>query len=446
MMSDEFLQCLYASILALTKQVTDCSGLLVALSGGGDSVALLHGLSKLSVSTILPIRAIHIDHQLQSQSKQWAEFCRYLCMSIQIPLVIEQTTIDLSSKQSIETAARHARYHLFSQQLKPGEALITAHHQEDQVETFLLQLFRGAGIDGLAGIPLLQSFSHGYLYRPILDVSQQMLHDYLQLSDLEWIEDPMNASLEPRRNFIRHQVLPLIGSRWQGINKTILRAIGHQQDAQSLLAEIANDDFKLIKTSQQNKICIQALLSLSIQRQKNVLRYWLKQLDIKMPNAIHLEELLVQINSDRMDNQLRVSWPGVVEFRRYRQYLFCCIDFKEYDLRDKVFTWSLDAELHLPHGVLSCHKLDGSKSKEILNKVDVKFRRGGETIYLDKRGTKSVKKLFQEKGIPPWERDVLPFIYIDDEVQAVGNYWQTARFRQYLCDHGLALKWNSNIN
>lgn len=388
----------------------------IAYSGGLDSHVLLHSLSDYPAN----LRAIHIHHGLNPKADEWAIHCSKVCAALNIPLLIEPIRIE-TPHQNVEALAREKRYAIFSNLLGEDEALLTGHHQDDQAETLLLQLFRGAGLKGLSAMPEKISFAKGDLIRPLLHFSQSELNQYAQTHQLQWIEDDSNHHLHFHRNFLRHQVLPLLQTRWPTLSKTLARSAYHLADAQTLLETFAEQDLKDTLNPDQT-LWIPKLLELPIPRQKNVLRYWLDQLGLSMPSYQKLLSIQNTVLNCKSDAMPLVTWEGV-EVRRYRNHLYASrpqqspIKTEEYewDIRQEI---KLDGEILAPKDLIA-HGIDLSGIKTLT----IRFRQGGERCRLKGHThSKSLKKLFQEWGIPPWRRASVPLIYQEEKLIAIWGY------------------------
>ncbi len=426
----------------LLKQYPTSACFWVAYSGGLDSQVLIHALSY-----ILPkkrLRALHVNHGWHVNSTKWAAICQQTCEKLGISCDI--ISIDARPKpgESPEAYARVARYTAMTQKIPFGDFLLTAHHRNDQAETLLLQLLRGSGLKGLASIPFCQEFSKVYLLRPLLDFTRTELYGYAQEHQLTWIEDDSNKDLRFNRNYIRHQVLPLIQERWPQADKTIARVAANLAEADSLLDEIAHQDWSLLKGSAPNILIISSLQKLSTKRRNNVLRYWLKQLGCSLPSQKQLQQIDMLLKS-RIDASPRVNC-GDIQLRRYRDYIYA-LNLVE---NDKIFeaeliSWKLGQTIVLP-------TLDQLTTKQVLGaglndslikerQVDVTFRQGGERFYASNRqGSHPLKKLFQEWGIPPWQRNKIPLIYYQKKLIAVAGYDIDPRFAAKKHELGLVIK------
>ncbi len=397
--------------------------LWVAYSGGCDSHALLHSLVALRSEIKPEIKAVHINHGLSPLASEWEEHCRLTCEQLAVPYVAFSVNARIKSK-SPEEAARHARYAEWKKMLSKNEVLLLAHHRDDQAETVLIQLLRGSGVKGLAAMPVKQNFSHGLLCRPMLGFLREEIVSYAVEHGLNWIDDPSNFDTDFDRNFLRHEVIPLLETRWSSLKKTLSRTATHQADADQLLTELAFQDWHHIH--ENNQIKISALLKLSVKRQRNVLRYWLADVcEVALPDTVHLQRIINEVLTAAEDASPEVIWRGG-EVRRYQGLLYTQKKLVEHENATELDWSDLESDLELKGLKLSAKLLIGvglrqSKLKNAV--ITLRFRQGGENCRPKGRGqTHQLKKLFQEWQVPPWLRASIPLIYVDGELaQVVGH-------------------------
>lgn len=399
--------------------LTASKKLLIAYSGGLDSHVVLHALATLPSSEGFQVRALYIDHGLQAIAKQWPQHCLAVCNALAINCDVIPLNLIIPEGESLEAVARKARYHAFAQQLQQDEVLITAHHQDDQAETVLIQLFRGAGVNGLAAMPSIKAFAKGVHVRPLLDQSRQALMQYAKHYALDYIDDPSNQEQCYDRNFLRHRIIPQLKNRWQSINEVLGRVTQHQAEAKHLLAEYLQQDMPLLKGRCHGTLSIQKLKQLSEARCKAVIRYFLAQKGFLAPSEKKLRHLLSDVLYAQPSATPCVQWQGV-EVRRYQDDLYAMTPLSQHNAHQIIY-WDITQPLCLPqlNKVLNSTQLHAIYP--LLNKddptVEVRFRQGGETLYqADRKRTKSLKKIFQEMRVPMWERDRIPLIYIDKQL------------------------------
>ncbi len=306
---------LAARLAALVPGYPDVS-LCVALSGGLDSTALLAALadrerSKSAEPVALRVgnvRALHVDHGLRPASKEWAAQCRALARRLHVPVKVLTTKVERAPGESLEAAAREARYRLLASALQPGEVLLTAHHCDDQLETVLLQLFRGSGLPGIAGMPALAPFARGWLARPLLSRSRAELERWLAQRGLGWVEDDSNIDESLDRNYLRRRVLPLIRERWPGAAAAVARSARHAAEAQTLLDSIARADVE--RASHGESISVKTLRALPPDRRRNALRFWITRAGYLVPDTRRIDEIAGPLLGARSDANPFVEWRG----------------------------------------------------------------------------------------------------------------------------------------
>ncbi|WP_045224124.1 tRNA lysidine(34) synthetase TilS [Methyloterricola oryzae] len=405
----------------------------VAYSGGLDSHVLLHLCARLRADALgfPPVHAVHVHHGLQRQADDWAVHCDRVCRELSIPLLILHVDARAAPGESPEEAARNARYQAIGQHMAAGDILLTAQHGDDQAETLLLQLLRGAGLAGLAGMPVRSPFPPGALLRPLLHHSRPELLDYARAQGLNWIEDPSNADLSFDRNFIRGQILPLLQKRWPGASRALARSAGHCAEALQQLNALSDDLFHATLGSDGLSLKVPNLAVLTRADQRLVLRRWLRASGFRMPSAAVLERILEEVLPAGADKMPVVAWREG-EVRRYRNHLHLLPPQGFFD-STAVLPWTAGDSLKLPGGAGELRitparpGLGLDARRWALGPVEVRFRRGGERCRLSGRGTAShaLKKLFQETAVPPWLRDRAPLVYVAGELAAVADWWVT---------------------
>ncbi|CAH9018224.1 tRNA lysidine(34) synthetase TilS [Candidatus Nitrosacidococcus sp. I8] len=416
----------------------------VAYSGGLDSHVLLYALAQLQKKfSYITVTALYIDHGLHLHSNVWGEHCHQICHDLRISCKTIKVNVQPAKGQSLEAVAREVRYQALKDELQENECLLTAQHQDDQIETVLLQLFRGTGVSGLAAMALNQSFGKGYLIRPLLNFTQQDLKNYAYQKNLNWIEDPSNKNTDFDRNYLRHQVIPTLKERWPGLGQTLSRVALNQRDASYILENHADKYLKRIKDNQCG-LSVHKLRALSPPICRNVLRHWLKQLNLPLPDYIHLQRILNEILPAIEDSQPLIAWPGV-EIRRYRDRIYAQPPMPYHNSETRL-SWDGISSLILPSSV------GGKLSPEVTygdglgmkflqeNKVVVAFRQGGEKIYL-KNHHHSIKKLFQQQGVPPWQRGRVPMIFFNEKLVFIAGIGMDQAFLSKPQEKGVVIHW-----
>lgn len=421
------------NVLQHLKLLTPVKKLLIAYSGGLDSHVLLHLLATLPTSEGFQLRAIHIEHGLQSIAKQWPEHCRTICKNLAVDYESISLELTILKGQSLEAVARWARYQAFSQVLQKDEVLVTAHHQDDQAETLLIQLFRGAGVNGLAAMPAIQQLSQGQSkgqskteskgqhIRPLLNQSRQALTHYAHQHGLDFIEDPSNQQQRYDRNFLRHTIIPRLKNRWISINQCLARAAQHQAEAKHLLAEYVEQDLPNLKGQRNGTLSIAKLKHLSNARCKAVIRYFIDKKGFLSPSEKKLRHIISDVLNAKPSATPCVQWQGV-EMRRYQDDLYAITPLSTHNAQ-QIIQWNISQPLQLPslkrtltiEQLKEISELLVEKNQKI--EVEVRFRQGGEKIYQKQQQcNKSLKKILQERHIPTWKRDRIPLIYIDNRL------------------------------
>jgi tRNA(Ile)-lysidine synthase len=400
---------------------------LVGYSGGLDSTVLLHAMVQLRGSERWLIEAVHVNHHLQSQADLWAEHCQRVCERLAVPLKYIHVDAHPYKGESPEAAARRARYSGLHDLLKPGWYLLTGHQQDDQAETLLLQLLRGSGPAGLAGMPEIAPFGAGWHARPLLNFTRAELVEYAAAHKLQWIEDPSNREVGIDRNFIRHELLAGVRARWPATARTLGRAAKLQAEAAELSDDLARHDVAMSPGFQPGTLSVASLGTLSRARQRNALRHWLDTHGLPIPTRRQLDHVLSDAIESRWDSAPVVTWPGG-EVRRYRNDLFAMMPLSEHD-PTMVLHWDVREPLTVPHLGITLNptmiqSLDNVSTSQRLD-ITVRFRRGGEHCRPNgRKDHHDLKTLFQEAGVPPWRRDRIPLIYWGERLVAVLGYWE----------------------
>jgi tRNA(Ile)-lysidine synthase len=422
----------------------EASGLVVALSGGPDSAALLRATAALGKSfRALPLRAVHIDHGLQPAAADFRAACEGLCARLSIPLRIVAVAVAHDAGVSIEAAARDARYAAFAAEMLPQECLLTAHHRQDQAETLLLQALRGAGVKGMSAMPACRPFGPGWHVRPLLDVAHSDLKDFGELERSASI-DPMNQDLRFDRVYLRTAVWPLIEKRWPGAATALTRAARHMADAQRLLEMAAGADVARLRDG--DALSIPGLRALPALKRVNAVRLWVSQAGLEVPSTVRLIEALRQVFDAEADHQPAIVWGGHA-LRRYRQRLF--ITRADPPRVPDARSWSPAAgssiELGPALGNLTWIAQRGGIAAERLPaSVSVRRRDGGETLKpAPTARTQTVQHLCQALGVLPWMREALPLVFAGDELIAVADLWLDARWCAAADAPGLGIAWNN---
>jgi tRNA(Ile)-lysidine synthase len=375
----------------------------VGLSGGLDSMALLHLLSSLQ-NVLPPIYVIHVHHGLSPHAFDWQLFCQQHCLAKGLHFYTEN--IQIEGFSHIEEQARIKRYEVFSRLVSPGEALLLAHHLDDQIETFFLHALRGTGIDGLAAMPLIYQKNHFTLIRPLLSYKRQEIEEYAQLHHLHWVEDESNSNTDFYRNFLRNEVLPLIEKKWQHYRETVSHTIHACQEASHYLNGIQVNS---------SPLDLQHLQAMDDFEQGLILRKWFRLNGLKLPSRKMIEEIKQQmIFPQRLDHQAKINC-GSAYLYEFKRHLYCVnkIDLM-YDTLWKNF----------PNACQQVYAVKAKKGIKVclgVDKVEIRYRKGGE-VFFWKGHHRYLKKLFQAWEVPPFLRNQIPLIYVNGILKAVPGY------------------------
>ncbi len=408
---------------------------LVGYSGGIDSGVLLHAMTRTAT---LPVVAVHVNHGLHADADAWQSRCEATARAYGADFHALHVAIPERYEQGPEAAARAARYAAFESFVDDGDCLLSAHHELDQAETLLLNLMRGSGPAGLAAIRPLQAFGRGRLLRPLLGVSRADIEDYARSHDVEWIDDPSNADTRFDRNFLRREVLPLLGSRWPAAGRRLARSAELAAEASDLLDDLA--DLDIGRCGNPARLSVTALATLKPARQRNLLRRAVRRLGLPPPPATRLHQVQDVLLPARADAMPLVEWQGA-EVRRYRDCLYLLPPLPPPATGGRLVADGPGLALGVGLGELALESgaAAGIDPATAAAGLEVRFRAGGEALRVADDGPqRSVKNLLQERGVLPWYRPYLPFLYADDELVAVGDLWLNAAART---SPGCAVRW-----
>lgn len=415
------------SFFSHLRDYTQKTEFCLALSGGLDSCVLLHLFHEIrKQNPHYKLRAIHVHHGLNLGADRWAKFCKEICHHYEIPLTIEKILICKEQGESLEELARNERYEVFKNFISDQEVLLTAHHQDDQAETVLLQLFRGAGPKGLASMPIYTTFANGFLLRPLLFYQRAEISAYAETKELVWVEDESNQNTQFDRNFIRKNVLPLIKTRWPCVSQNLMRVAGHCAKANGFIEANIQGIFLSIFDPSGKRLSIEKLLEYDEITQNYVLRYWLQYLGLGLPSTSKLQLLRPNLLFCRPDSMPVLFWKGV-EVRRFDNHLYAFRPLLPHDA-SAIYDWDLrTGAIALPNGLatISVNNLikQGLEMVNLPQVVTIRFRQGGERCTLPGRTHQSsLKKLFNAWRIPPWERSRIPLIYAGEAIVAIVGY------------------------
>lgn len=419
----------------------------LGFSGGVDSTVLLHALARVRGQLGGELRAIHVNHHLHPRSDAWQEHCRQVCAALEIPIECRDVAVAPAAGESLEAVARARRYAVYRELLRTGDLLLLAHHQDDQLETFLLQALRGAGLSGLAAMPAIAVLGQGQLARPLLGFTRAALQAWAQAEALDWIEDPSNTDTHFDRNYLRQRVVPLLKTRWPAASETVSRSARHCAQAMEVLALQAADDLRQCMQSDLESLASAALLSLGAPRGRNVLRYWIRQLGLPLPSTDKLEQVFSELLKARADRNPCVAWKGA-ELRRYRGRLYALRPLSVLLAEEYRLVPGVELDLGGCMGVLSLQTARGERLRPARCPEDgfrVRFRSGGEVCRPAGRAhDRHLKKWLQDYGVLPWMRARLPLIYAGGELAAVAGLFVCAPFAAGKDEPGLRIHWRDH--
>jgi tRNA(Ile)-lysidine synthase len=443
------------------------SRLWVGYSGGLDSTVLLHCFMRVP-ELANKLSAIHVHHGLSVHADEWRAHCEAFCAHHAIALQVR--FVELNHSANIEEQARVARFNAFASLVGKHDALLLAHHADDQAETVLLQLMRGAGVDGLAAMSPITSWSHATILRPFLQHTRATLEAYAITHHLSWIDDDSNDNVAFSRNYLRHDIMPLLKARWPGAVGNLVRTATHCQQAKTNLQDLAyqdcpellirhpekilrakrraQDDVPLGVSDQDDAtLSLNGLQSYSFERLANVLRTWIASHHLKSPSTQIFNQLITQVYA-RADANVCVQWDDIV-IRRYQNRLYLSRPHRHCESptarNDGVDEWewsNFPNKCLLPqyNSYLSTVTAETGLYIPSGCRITVRFRQGGESFFY--RGQRKVlKKLLQQWQVPPWERDRIPLIWIDNELAAVvgfaisDTYYRESSEHLYYIEH-----------
>lgn len=398
------------------RRLSHYTHLYIGYSGGLDSTVLLSLIASYP-ELQSKVTAIHVHHGLSLHADDWVAHCQKYCQHLKVPCKVVR--VDLESGANLEERARIARYQAFDTFISSQDALLLAHHQNDQCETVLLNLFRGAGLDGLSAMPEQRACGKGVLLRPLLHYPRQVLYNYAQCHALQWIEDGMNADCEWSRAYLRQKIIPLLQIKWPNLSATVAASAQHCQEAKNLLEAELSQNSPYLKDT---KLEITDALQAEPTRCAHLVRIWLKQHLQRPPSRACIQQILKTVifaNQDAVPSMQIEAWT----LRRYRQTLYLLA--KQY-MPAKSLHWK-----NFPQPIAWAPDLTVIATPDaqgitipINSYVELKVREGGEMLHWHGQ-TQSVKKLLQTWRIPPWQRASLPLVYVNEQLMGIPDYAQS---------------------
>jgi tRNA(Ile)-lysidine synthase len=426
----------------LTQHVAPDSRIAVGLSGGMDSVVLFDVLAQLAANHRIRLSAVHINHRISPHADAWAGACAQLCSERRIPLEIRTVNLANIAEVGLEAAARKARYAAFAELAVDFIAL--AHHRDDQAETLLLQLLRGAGPKGLAAMPTLRQPASGpALLRPLLDHDRSEIQTWASARQLHWIDDESNTDTRHARNFLRHDVLPLIATRYPAWRSTLARSAQNMAEATELLDTLAASD--AADAMLPRRLDCARLAALTPPRARNLLRYFLSRHGVPGASRERLAAMLDQLIAARSDAGILLEHADW-QMRRYRGWVYLLPTPMPIAAGQR-WHWDASAPLALPELAgqlqLSAHRGNGLAVARLVGaKLNVRVRQGGESLRPDcLRPRRSLKNLLQESALPPWQRDRLPLLFCGDTLVWVPGIGIECDWQAAADNPGLAPRW-----
>lgn len=410
----------------------------VALSGGRDSVALLDASVACGVVAPDRIVAIHVHHGLSPHADAWTAHCRSFAASRGVASIVKHVRVAHADAHGVESAARTARYAALREAARECDvaAIALAHHQDDQAETLLLQLLRGAGPQGLAAMSD-DRHAHGIRWlRPLLDVDRATLDAYVRQRQLAYVDDDSNASDRHRRNALRRRIVPAIAEVFDGYPATVARAARHQAEAAQLADDLAAIDAR--EAVVDGSLRCEALVALPPHRARNLLRWFLRHRGLRAPSSAHLDAMLDQLATPRIDARIRIVHDGAT-LGVHRGRVIVHADAPASYRRE----WRGEAYLDLPHGRLAFVATDGTGiAAGVAHVLVVRPRGGGERLQLHAdRPRRALKSWLQEAGLPAWEREALPLVFDGDALVAVPGLGVDVAYQAREGEPGYALDW-----
>ncbi|NQZ79463.1 MAG: tRNA lysidine(34) synthetase TilS [Colwellia sp.] len=450
------------STLARFFQQYPNKDIVVAYSGGIDSQVLLYALAQLAKQNILSnkISICHVNHGLSENALTWQLFAKQQAQQLGLPIEVCEVNVVPQKQHSLEELARDARYKALQESSVDHALIVTGHHSDDQSETFLLAIKRGAGLKGLSAMKTIMPLGKQILVRPLLNISRQMIMDYANKHQLSWIEDESNQDSRFDRNFIRHNIMPVLTERWPSMLTTIARSALHCQEAESLLRELAAQDLKFCQIS-QTSLSVEEIKKLSKARFNNLIRYFLQNHQCLMPSTEQLEQVHNQLSAAA--DKIPAVKVGHSWLRRFKGELYLTADFddvsswvyeidvqrelylQQIQLPDKLGVLIVNAEFidtdidNFDNGVITQHQVIPPNRGQ---KVMIKFSHRNPKCLPDYRQhSRSLKKVLQELSIAPWLRQRLPFLYYDEQLVGVIGHFICKPFIPEKGEPALNIRW-----
>lgn len=442
-------QTLYRTLFNTLRLPNDAR-IYVGVSGGLDSVVLLHLLVTLREFTDISLIALHAHHGLHPDATKWQEFCERLCEKWSVTLKTQLLDVRVTNGEGCEASARKARYRWYASIVKPTDYLLLAHQRDDQAETVLLNLLRGAGVRGLTAMALASTFANCRIIRPLLGRDRRQLATYANAHRLQWVEDASNRDIAYSRNYLRHEIIPLLRERWPAVSAVLARTAERMRRTQILLEEFAATDLQCTESKSVEtvagvgyKMSLSGISDLSDSRLSNLLSHWLGTRGFRRPSHRQMDQLIVELIRRRGSGHTVNRWPGA-EVRRYDDWLYVLRPLPQ-PAAMGTRRWHIEEPLVIPELNIKMVAVPvhgaGLARARITAPLVVRWRRGGERCRFANRGHRQkLKKLLQERRVPPWVRARIPLVYVADEIAAVVDYWYCDPFIAGPGEAGIEIK------
>jgi len=431
---------LYKYLLLYCESIDN---LYIAFSGGVDSCVLLDALFKINNELNLnkKIIAIHINHNISKNSAKWESFCHKFCEDRNIKINSHQVNLEIKKDETLESVARLARYNIFKSYVKDNKSiLITAHHQNDQAETVLLNLFRGSGIEGLTGMQVLASLDNSIntkLLRPLLNITKKTVLEYAKNNNLNWVDDESNSRVDYSRNFLRHEIIPKLQEKWPAVISKIAHSAEHSEDAKNYIDKNIESHYQeslSVDKFGYKVLDIDYLRNLNNIEQKYLVRYFIKQQSAAYPSKIKLDEILNQVLTARPDADISVCWKkdnNKYEIKRFKHKIYLLKNFQHthnkvyqkyiFKIDDEIYIKEIDKTIKL-----SFKDLDGVDIVRNQKLIEINFRKNlnaNEVIVdIGNKQKYTLKKYLQKAGVPNWLKNDIVLIIIDGKIKKLLYY------------------------
>ncbi len=420
----------------------------IAYSGGLDSQVLLHSLYAL-VQDKSKLFALHVNHGISEDSDIWESKCKKEAEKLGINFYSKKIRLD--EKRPTEESLRDARYAIFRAWSTESDVVCTAHHKDDQIETIFFRIMRGTGLRGLRGIPSFRNEFNFNLARPLLGINKNELKGYANSKQLSWVEDLSNSDTTISRNYIRHLVFPLLNKAWPGFSKSLLYLSKKANDAQEVLDDLACYDLNSV-AKDSHTLDLEPIYQLSEQRISNLINFWLSQQTSLRVSGGLLDQMVKIILGKKDEDTILLSNANNLdshELRIFHGFLYLLpSECNQTLIGGNTKLWKLKNNLVLPTGKITFKETSnkGLCLNFLEKNITVRGRKGGERCKpFGRKNSQKLKKLLQELEIPPWLRDRLPLIYVEEELAAVGDLWICDKFHAKPGEVGVSFTWKDNI-